>query len=190
MLLLLVFQICTLVILRLVPSSSSLSSTFICSNHNTLPDPLPSDSIAVLLDFVPSIVTNSTVEDQPLKISSRVHKPPMYLQDYACNSASALSRASTGSHPPRSRYGLSACLTYFHLDPQYKSYLMTANQLRFKVEARQKLDTYRICRDYKIQNIARNVLFYKGYLFMGLYNPYWTRKAQGLYKPIWNRRAL
>ena len=91
-------------------------------------DSLPSDSIAVLLDFVPSIVTNPTVEDQPLKKSTRVHKPPMYLQDYACNSASALSRASTGSHPPRSPYDLSACLTYSHLDPQYKSYLMTVNQ--------------------------------------------------------------
>ena len=102
-----------------IPSSSSLSSTFICSNHNTLPDPFPSDSISVLLDYVPFIVTNPAIEDQPLKKSTRVHKPPMYLQDYACNSAFALSRASVGSHPPRSPYDLSACLTYSHLDPQY-----------------------------------------------------------------------
>ena len=39
------------------------------------------------------------------------------------------------------------------------------------------------------QVIASNVFILKGYLFMGLYNPYWTRKTQGLCKPIWNRRA-
>ena len=29
------------------------------------------------------------------------------------------------------------------------------------------------------QIIASNVFILKGYLFMGLYNPYWTRKTQG-----------
>ena len=37
--------------------------------------------------------------------------------------------------------------------------------------------------------IANKVFILKGYLFMGLYNPYWTKKAQGLCIPIWNRRA-
>ena len=40
-----------------------------------------------------------------------------------------------------------------------------------------------------ISNIAYNVLIPKGYLFMGLHDPYRTRKAQGLCKPNWNRRA-
>ena len=40
------------------------------------------------------------------------------------------------------------------------------------------------------QIIASNVFILKGYLFIGLYNPYWTRKTQGLCKPIWNRRAI
>ena len=31
------------------------------------------------------------------------------------------------------------------------------------------------------QIIASNVFILKGYLFMGLYNPYWTRKTQGLW---------
>ena len=113
------------------PSSSSLSSTPTCSNHDHLPNSLPSDSTTVLLDYVPSIVTNPTVEDQPLKKSTRVHNPPMYLQDYACNSTSALSPASVGCHPPRSPYDLLSCLTYCHLDPQYKSYLMTISQGHF-----------------------------------------------------------
>ena len=40
-----------------------------------------------------------------------------------------------------------------------------------------------------IQTIVSNVFILKDYLFMGLYNPYWTKKAQGLYIPIWNRKA-
>ena len=39
------------------------------------------------------------------------------------------------------------------------------------------------------QIIVSNIFILKGYLFMGLYNLYWTRKTQGLCKPIWNRRA-
>ena len=109
---------------KTIPSSSSLSSTPTCSNHDHLPNSLPSDSTTVLLDYVPSIVTNPIVADQPLRKSTRVHKTIMYLKDYACNSAFALSPASAGCHPPGSPYDLSACLTYYHLDPQYKSYLM------------------------------------------------------------------
>ena len=97
-----------------IPSSLSLSSTHICTNHNSLPDPMPFDSTFVLLDSVPSIVTNPTIKDQPLRKSTRVHKPPMYLQDYACNSASVLSFASADSHPPRSPYDL---LVLSHLLP-------------------------------------------------------------------------
>ena len=97
-----------------IPSSLSLSSTHICTNHNSLPDPMPFDSTSVLLDSVSSIVTNPTIKDQPLKKSTRVHKPPMYLQDYACNSASVLSFASADSHPPRSPYDL---LVLSHLLP-------------------------------------------------------------------------
>ena len=52
----------------------------------------------------------------------------MYLQDYACNSASALLTAFAGCHSLRSPYDLLAYLTYSHLDPQYKSYLITVNQ--------------------------------------------------------------
>ena len=60
-------------------TSPSLSSTPICSNHDHLPNPLPSNSTFVLLHSTPSIVTNPAVDDQPLRKSMRVHKPPMYL---------------------------------------------------------------------------------------------------------------
>ncbi|XP_075670303.1 uncharacterized protein LOC142640096 [Castanea sativa] len=62
-----------------IPSSSSLSSTPICSTHDLLPTSLPFDTTSVLLDYVPSIVPNHAVEDQPLRKSTRVHKPPAYL---------------------------------------------------------------------------------------------------------------
>ena len=53
-----------------------------------------------------------------------------------------------------------------------------------------KLDRSRSIELTGFQIIASNVFILKGYLFMGLYNPYWTRKTQGLCKPIRNRRAL
>ena len=49
----------------------------------------------------------------------------MYLQDY---SASALPIASASCHSPGSPYDLLAHLTYSHLYPQYKSYLIIVNQ--------------------------------------------------------------
>ena len=49
----------------------------------------------------------------------------MYLQDY---STSALPIASASCHSSGSPYDLLAHLTYSHLYPQYKSYLITVNQ--------------------------------------------------------------
>ena len=76
--------------------------------------------------------------------------------------------------------------------------LKKSANLQASIPPRQKLDLSRfiearidvsIDRAYEFQIIASNVFILKGYLFMGLYNPYWTRKTQGLCKPIWNRRA-
>ena len=62
-----------------IPFPSSLSSIPICTNHNSLPGPLPYDFTSVLLDFAPSFSTNLVAEDQPLKKSTRAHKPLTYL---------------------------------------------------------------------------------------------------------------
>ena len=46
-----------------------------------------------------------------------------------------------------------------------------------------------IYRAYEIPDVACNVFIPKGYLFMGLHNPYRTRKVHGLCKLNWNRSA-
>ena len=76
--------------------------------------------------------------------------------------------------------------------------LKKSANLQASIPPRQKLDLLRfikaqqMSRSIKLtgfQIIASNVFILKGYLFMGLYNPYWTRKTQDLCKPIWNRRT-
>ena len=52
----------------------------------------------------------------------------MYLQDYACTTTTALQSSVAFSHASGSPYDISACLTYSHLDPKYKSYLMTVSE--------------------------------------------------------------
>ena len=70
--------------------------------------------------------------------------------------------------------------------------------LQASIPPRQRLDLSRFIKAQQMsqsieltsfQIIASNIFILKCYLFMGLYNPYWTRKTQGLCKPIWNRRA-
>ena len=70
--------------------------------------------------------------------------------------------------------------------------------LQASIPPRQNIDLSRFIKAQQMsrsieltgfQIIASNVFILKNYLFMGLYDLYWTRKIQGLYKPIWNRRA-
>ena len=76
--------------------------------------------------------------------------------------------------------------------------LKKSANLQASIPPRQKLDLSRFIKTQQMsqlikftgfQIIAGNVFILKGYLFMGLYNPYWTRKTQGLCKPIWNKKA-
>ena len=76
--------------------------------------------------------------------------------------------------------------------------LKKSANLQASIPPRQKLDLSRFIEARQMsrsieltgfQIIANNVFILKGYLFMGLYNSYWTRKTQGLCKPILNRRA-
>ena len=76
--------------------------------------------------------------------------------------------------------------------------LKKSANLQASIPPRQKLDLSRFIEARQMsqsieltgfQIIANNVFILKGYLFMGLYNSYWTRKTQGLCKPIWNRKV-
>ena len=52
--------------------------------------------------------------------STRVHKTPAYLQEYACNSAATVA-------DPSSPYDMADFLSYLNLNPYYQSYLMTVS---------------------------------------------------------------
>ena len=90
---------------------------------------------------------------------------------------------------------------YKWLHWRHEDYLKIAQEkcnLQVSIPPRQKLNLSRFIKAQQMsqlieltgfQIIASNVFILKCYLFMGLYNPYWTRKTQGLCKPIWNRRA-
>ena len=76
--------------------------------------------------------------------------------------------------------------------------LKKSANLQASIPSQQKLDLSRFIKSRQMsrsieltgfQIIVNNVFILKGYLFMGLYNPYWTRKTQDLCKPIWNKRA-
>ena len=76
--------------------------------------------------------------------------------------------------------------------------LKKSANLEASIPHRQKLNLSRFIKAQQMsrlielmgfQIIASNIFILKGYLFIGLYNPYWTRKTQGLCKSICNRRA-
>ena len=76
--------------------------------------------------------------------------------------------------------------------------LKKSANLQALIPSRQKLDLLRFIKARQMslsieltgfQIIASNVFILKDYLFISLYNPYWTRKTQGLCKLIWNRRS-
>ena len=76
--------------------------------------------------------------------------------------------------------------------------LKKSANLQASIPPRQNLDLSRFIKARQMsrsieltgfQIIVNDIFILKDYLFMGLYNSYWTRKTQGLCKPIWNRIA-
>lgn len=109
-----------------VPMSNHSCSSKLSSKHYAH-DALPNDSIS-LSDSIPIAVTNPSADPPLIRKSTRVHKVPVYLKDFACTAATALPSTTALSHPSSSPYDISACSTYSHLDPEYKSYLMTVSE--------------------------------------------------------------
>ena len=86
------------------PSSTSKSASLDSSHPDSASFTAPSP-------------TTPVAAPPPITKSTRVHKTPVYLQDYACNTAAT-------AHPPSLPYDIADSLTYSHLDPPYQSYLI------------------------------------------------------------------
>lgn len=90
------------------------------------PSPIPNDtSLSPSLSVTPSLdISPSTSLPVPVlqhtRKSTRVHKTPAYLQDYACNLVTTVL-------DPSSPYDMADFLNYSHLNPSYQSYLMTVS---------------------------------------------------------------
>ena len=77
---------------------------------SSIPSPLPT-----VIPFPLSSTSNPT-----LKRSTRPHKPPPYLSQYACKSVSTKPQSGLP-------YDVSAYLDYSHLGPSFKSFVMAVN---------------------------------------------------------------
>uniref|UniRef100_A0A2N9I5J0 Integrase catalytic domain-containing protein n=1 Tax=Fagus sylvatica TaxID=28930 RepID=A0A2N9I5J0_FAGSY len=68
----------------------------------------------------------------PLRQSTRVHKPPAYLQNYHCNHATSdpVSLSTVVQGTSSTNFPLSQVLSYSHLSPNYKSFVFNASTIR------------------------------------------------------------
>ena len=103
------------------PSAAShpISDDTIIDVHHDVDEDLPQD--------LPEAPDELMVPDQALRRSSRVSKPPSYLQAYHCNQVTTvptLNMPQSGtSHP------LSSFLSYDHLSPSYKSFCCSISSI-------------------------------------------------------------
>ena len=106
--------------IEFTPLCTSLISP---SNFFSTPLPSPTPPCVPLvtsdsLDIVVSVPKIPNADPPPTKKSTRAHKTPVYLQDYACNSV-AISTSAASSHVSGTPYDIADCLTYYHLDSNY-----------------------------------------------------------------------
>ena len=84
------------------------------------------DHVVPLFSSIPSPLPTviplplSSTSNPTLKRSTRPHKPPSYLSQYACKSVSTKPQSGLP-------YDVSAYLDYSHLGPSFKSFVMAVN---------------------------------------------------------------
>ena len=103
------------------PSAAShpISDDTIINVHHDVDEDLPQD--------LPKALDELMVPDQALRRSSRVSKPPSYLQAYHCNQVTivpTLNLPQSGTS-----YPLSSFLSYDHLSPSYKSFCCSISSI-------------------------------------------------------------
>uniref|UniRef100_A0A2N9HGP5 Reverse transcriptase Ty1/copia-type domain-containing protein n=1 Tax=Fagus sylvatica TaxID=28930 RepID=A0A2N9HGP5_FAGSY len=115
-------------------SSPAAPSTSLPFGHNTHPSSAVDSSLPPT-----SVISPENVIPNPpfltLRKSTRIHKPPSYLQEFHCNNASLLPAPSPSS-PPTSQgtastnFPLSNYLSYSKLAPGYQSFVLNASTIR------------------------------------------------------------
>ena len=113
-------------------SSPAAPSTSLPIGHNTHP------SSVVSLPSASVISPENVIPDPPsliLRKSTRLHKPPSYLQEFHCNNASLLPAPSPSSTPTcqgttSTNFPLSNYLSYSKLAPGYQSFVLNASTIR------------------------------------------------------------
>ena len=91
---------------------------------------LVSPSLSIDLAIPPLSDSTLPIAEPPsahTKRSTRVHKPPIYLQDYSCNATAATASSSTP-------YDIATSFTYSHMERSYHSYLMSISSSAKELE--------------------------------------------------------
>jgi transposase InsO family protein len=109
-----------------LPSTDALPSIFTSPHPHspTQPCSSPPTHISPQQTIVPPV--------PPLRQSTRAHKLPAYLQNYHCNNASSdpVSLSTVVQGTSSTKFPLSQVLSYSHLSPNYKSFVLNASTIR------------------------------------------------------------